>query len=44
MDPGYHKVTWSGRNDQGRQVASGIYIYLIQADRNRVSRKLTILK
>jgi len=34
MDPGYHKVTWSGRNDQGRQVASGIYIYLIQAVTN----------
>jgi len=44
MDPGYHKVTWNGRNDDNRLVASGIYIYLIQADRNRASQKLTIIK
>ena len=44
MDPGYHKITWDGRNDDGRQIASGIYIYLIQANRNRASQKLTIIK
>ena len=41
---GYHKVTWSGRNDDGRQVASGIYIYLIQAGPHRQSKKMTIIK
>ena len=44
MDPGYHKITWDGRNDDNRRVASGIYIYLIQANRNRASQKLTIIK
>jgi len=44
MDPGYHKITWDGRNDDNRKVASGIYIYLIQANRNRASQKLTIIK
>ena len=44
MDPGYHKITWNGRNDDNRKVASGIYIYLIQANRNRASQKLTIIK
>jgi N-acetylneuraminic acid mutarotase len=44
MSPGYHRVTWNGRNNAGRQVASGIYIYLIQAGNNRQSRKLTIIK
>jgi len=43
MDPGYYKVTWLGRNDDGRQVASGIYIYLIQAWHHRQSKKMTIL-
>ena len=41
---GYHKITWSGRNDDGRQVASGIYIYLIQAGPHRQSKKMTIIK
>jgi N-acetylneuraminic acid mutarotase len=44
MDPGYHKITWDGRNEDNRKVASGIYIYLIQAGRNRASQKLTIIK
>ncbi|MFC1529803.1 kelch repeat-containing protein [Gemmatimonadota bacterium] len=44
MDPGYHKVTWDGRSEGGHTVASGIYIYLIQAGRNRQSLKLTIIK
>lgn len=44
MEPGYHKVTWDGRTEGGQTVASGIYIYLIQAGRNRQSLKLTIIK
>ncbi len=44
MEPGYHKVTWDGRTENGQTVASGIYIYLIQAGRNRQSLKLTIIK
>ncbi|MFC1545725.1 FlgD immunoglobulin-like domain containing protein, partial [Gemmatimonadota bacterium] len=44
MDGGYHKVAWDGRTEQGETVASGIYIYLIQAGREKQSRKLTIIK
>ncbi len=44
MDAGYHRVTWTGRNDDGRQVGSGIYIYLIQAGPHRQSKKLTYIK
>ena len=44
MEPGYHKVTWDGRTEGGQTVASGIYIYLIQAGRNKQSLKLTLIK
>ncbi len=44
MDAGYHRVTWTGRNDDGRQVGSGVYIYLIQAGPHRQSKKLTYIK
>ncbi|MFC1499824.1 kelch repeat-containing protein [Candidatus Zixiibacteriota bacterium] len=44
MEAGYHRVTWNGLNDDGRQVSSGIYIYLIQAGPHRQSKKLTYIK
>jgi len=44
MDPGYHQVTWDGRTADNQQVATGIYIYLIQVGTNKASRKLTIIK
>ncbi|MFC1629523.1 FlgD immunoglobulin-like domain containing protein, partial [Gemmatimonadota bacterium] len=44
MEGGYHKVAWDGRTESGRTAASGIYIYLIQAGRDKQSRKLTIIK
>jgi len=43
-EAGYHRVTWTGRNDDGRQVGSGIYIYLLQAGPHRQSKKLTYIK
>ncbi len=44
MEPGYHRISWDGRADDGYRVASGIYIYLIRTAANRQSRKLTIIK
>nr|NIT58129.1 hypothetical protein [Fodinibius sp.]NIW96757.1 hypothetical protein [Phycisphaerae bacterium]NIY26711.1 hypothetical protein [Fodinibius sp.] len=26
-----HRVTWDGRNDNGSQVSSGVYLYRIEA-------------
>jgi len=31
MKAGYHEVSWDGKNDQQRQVASGIYFYQIHS-------------
>jgi len=41
---GNHQVNWDGRNEAGQLVASGIYIYTLQAGDLRQTRQLTFLK
>ncbi len=41
---GLHRLRWDGRDDQGRQLASGVYVYrLVTADAVQ-TRKLTLLR
>ena len=42
--PGYHQVIWDGRNDHGKQVASGTYFLVMQAMNFRHLQKLLLLK
>ncbi len=39
-----YSVTWQGRDETGRQVASGTYYYRLTADGERSTRKMTLLK
>jgi hypothetical protein len=41
---GYKRVEWDSKNDQGEQVASGIYFYKIKAGEFSESKKMVILK
>jgi hypothetical protein len=41
---GEHGVRWDGRDESGRPVASGVYLYRLEADRRSESRKLLLLK
>ncbi len=41
---GRHSVAWDGRNGSGRQVATGIYLYRLEAGDRRASRKMLLLK
>ena len=41
---GSHMVTWDGRDDHGRDVASGVYLYRLRTSTMSVSRPLTLLK
>jgi len=44
-DDGYvYKYEWDGRNDYGERVASGIYIYVVNADGNKKVGKLAVVK
>jgi hypothetical protein len=41
---GQHAVTWEGRDDAGRTVATGTYFYSLRAGEHRQVRKMTLLK
>ena len=44
LDAGNHSVAWDGRDQHGRELASGVYIYRLQAGEQVDSRKLLLLK
>ncbi len=44
MGAGEHQVTWRGRNDAGRQVASGIYLYRLEVSGRVYTRKMILLR
>jgi len=41
---GIHRVSWDGRNNNGQQAASGIYIYQLQAGAFSQTRKMLLLR
>jgi len=41
---GIHSVEWNGRDDFGKEVASGVYLYRMKAADYVMSRKLTLIK
>ena len=41
---GFHRVAWSGRDDYGRQVASGLYFVRMQSTDFNTVRKMMLLK
>ncbi|MBD3320723.1 MAG: hypothetical protein GF350_06485 [Chitinivibrionales bacterium] len=42
--PGKYKVTWFGRNNAGRTVASGAYFCYVKADKFKDVKRLTMLR
>jgi len=41
---GDHQMNWDGRGDMGQSMASGTYLYRLDADGQTASRSLTLLK
>jgi len=44
VEPGYHRVEWDGRDAEGSQVSSGLYIYRFEAGPYRKAQKMMLLK
>jgi len=44
QNAGNYSVQWDGRNDAGRAVVSGLYVYRLKSDSRVQSRKMLLLK
>jgi len=44
LEPGRHTVMWDGRNEEGREVSSGIYLYTLKNEHTSCTRKMVILE
>jgi hypothetical protein len=44
QNAGYYSAVWNGRDDVGRQVASGVYIYRILSGNHSVAKKMILMK
>jgi len=42
--PGLTRVVWDGRDEQGREAASGIYFYRLKTEQSSLARKMVLLK
>jgi len=44
LPPGEYEVQWDGRDDAGRKVGSGVYIYRLRAGKFAQSRKMLLIR
>ncbi len=44
MTAGWHTVQWDGRDQTGRPVSSGIYIYRLTAGEHQINRKMMLIR
>ncbi len=42
--PGSYKVTWNGRDDEGHQLSSGVYIYQMTSDNYQQVKRMLLMK
>jgi len=44
QNTGLHQVVWDGKNDNGKQVSSSVFIYRIKADSFNKTRKMILIR
>lgn len=44
MSAGRQRIVWDGTDAQGRALASGVYVVRLEAGKEGVTRKLTLLR
>jgi hypothetical protein len=43
-EPGIHRLVWDGRDDDGRALGAGVYFVRAQADRQKFTRRVTLVR
>ncbi len=41
---GYHRVTWDGKDDEGKSVPDGLYLYQLKTPESSVTKRLILIK
>ena len=44
MSPGRSEMSWNGRDDNGKLVASGIYFYQLVTEKKTITKKMILLR
>lgn len=44
QEAGYHAAIWDGRNREGRQVSSGMYVYRLRAGNSVMTKKMLLVQ
>jgi len=44
LKPGTYRATWEGRDDLGRELPSGVYLYRLSAGDKSISRRMILIK
>jgi len=44
LEQGTYHVTWNGKDNFGRPVASGVYLYKLESNNNSVTKKMNLIK
>jgi len=44
LAPGAHRIVWDARDDSGRPLASGTYLYRLEVNGNLLARKLNLMR
>lgn len=44
LTAGPHRRTWSGRDENDREVAAGVYLYRLETERGQIARKMTLVR
>jgi len=43
-NPGYYSITWDAKNNQGVDIASGVYIYRLDTRNRSISKKMMLMR
>jgi subtilisin family serine protease len=44
LSPGKHQFTWDGKDENGENVASGVYLYRLKTPQKQITRRMILLK